>query len=321
MISTEVIRDYLSDLVTDPVPRFILFKEIYKLPSDSSVYRDTYEEVKRSKWYLQLLQEQWPDGSWGRFHSMDSKAEVKQVFPTTESALRRIRELSLDTQDPMVAACIHRMECYLDGSDQWSDRIEKHYGFEVSLNTMVAGNLSLFIPDHPLIMEKRRICAENMTKAFCKGDLDEKIWLDENKKSYEILLQAFMLHTAWLMQNNPYLNEEIQRKYLSYLWNRKEGIYYVSGSAPAITVPLESKKFTEWLSCLEALSNFTLFPEFMRQGAYEHLLNEAERLMNQKISLPPAHPVFGHYSESWRSKEKRSYDLLLRILRLLVKVS
>ncbi len=319
MITTEALTNYLSDRVTAPIPRFILIKEILKLPCKSDAYKNTYEELKESKWYLQLKKEQWPDGSWGRFHTQDTKSEIKQIFPTTEAALQRIRDLSLDLLDPVLASCIHRIECYLDGSDQWTDRIENHPGFVISLNTIVASNLSLFLPEHPLINEKRRICAENMTKAFHSGVLVEEIWSAENKRSNEILLEAYMVHTARLLQNNPYLDEGIQRKYLRYLWNRKEGIYYISSSAPAVSFSLESRKFNEWLSNLEALSGFSLFPEFMEQGAREQLMKEADRIMCQEIKLPPTHPVYGHYSESWRNKENRRYDLLLRILRLLVK--
>lgn len=320
MITTETITDYLSERVIAPIPRFILIKEILKLPCGSDTYKNSYEELKESKWYLQLKKEQWPDGSWGRFHTQDTKAEVKQIFPTTEAALQRIRELSLERQDPVLAACIHRMECYLDGSDQWTDRIEKHPGFVIALNTIVASNLSLFIPDHPLINERRRICAENMTKAFHNGVLVEEIWSAENKRSNEILLEAYMVHTARLLQNNPFLDEGIQRKYLQYIWNRKEGIYYISNSAPAASFSLESRKFNQWLSSMEALSSFSLFPEFMEQNTQQQLLQEAERLMNQEIELPPTHPVYGHYSDSWRDKDNRRYDLLLRILRLLMKV-
>ncbi len=319
MITTEALTDYLSDRVIDPIPRFILIKEILKLPCKSDTYKNTCEELKESKWYLQLKKEQWPDGSWGRFHTRDTKSEIKQIFPTTEAALQRIRELSLDLQDPVLVSCIHRMECYLDGSDQWTDKIEHHSGFVIALNTIVASNLSLFLPDHPLINEKRRICSENMTKAFHNGVLVEELWSAENKRSNEILLEAYMVHTARLLQNNPYLDEDIQRKYLRYLWNRKEGIYYISNSAPAVSFSLESRKFNEWLSNLEALSGFSLFPELMAQGAREQLMKEADRLMCQEIKLPPTHPVYGHYSESWRNKENRRYDLLLRILRLLVK--
>lgn len=319
MITTHAIIDYLSDRVVDPIPRFILLKEILKMPSDSASYKSTYEEVKESKWYLQLKQEQWEDGSWGRFHTQDTKAAIKQTFPTTESAIQRIRELSLDLSDPMAVSCIHRMECYLDGSDQWLDTIEKHHGFIIALNTIVASNLSLFIPDHPLISNKRRCCAENITKAFYNGVFVEDIWAAENRRCNEIYLDAYMVHPARLLQNNPWLSEEVQRKYLAYLWNRKAGIYYISGFAPATITSLESKNFNTWLSSLEALSGFSLFSEFMQKGALQQLQSEAERLMTQEVILPAAHPIYGHYSESWRIKDKRNYDLLLRILRLLIK--
>lgn len=319
MITTNAIIDYLSDRVIDPIPRFILLKEILKTPPASASYTSTYEEVKESKWYLQLKQEQWEDGSWGRFHTQDTKAVIKQTFPTTESAIQRMLELSLELNDPMVAGCIHRMECYLDGSDQWPDTIEKHHGFIIALNSIVASNLSLLIPDHPLISNKQRICAENITKAFHNGIFMEDIWTAENKRSNEIYLNAYMVHPARLLQSNPWLSEEVQRKYLKYLWYRKEGIYYISGFAPADITSLESKKFITWLSSLEALSGFSLFPEFMQEGALQQLQAEAERLMTQEVNLPTAHPVYGHYSESWRIKDKRSYDLLLRILRLLMK--
>ena len=219
----------------------------------------------------------------------------------------------------MVASCIHRMECYLNGSALWPDTIEKHPGFIIALNTIVASNLSLLLPDHPLLQNKRRYCAENITKAFYNGVFVEDIWIAENKRCNEIYLNAYMVHPARLLQNNSWLSEEVQRKYLKYLWNRKEGIYYISNSAPADTASLESKKFNTWLSNLEALSGFSLFSEFMQQGALHHLQSEAKRLMTKEIILPTAHPVYGHYSESWRTKDKHRYDLLLRILRLLIK--
>ncbi len=315
----DTVIDYLLDRVTDPVPRYILFKEILPHPESSDQCKDMYDNIMSSKWYLQLKSEQWPDGTWGRFHTQDTKSVRKQKFVTTEAALRRMRELSLDSNDPMAAACLHRMEEYLKGSDLWPDRIEKHYGFVIALNTIVAANLSLFDPDNPLIQHKRKVCAENITKAFQNGVFIEDIWEAENHRCNEILLRAYMVHPVWLLQNNPYLSEDIQRKYLGYLWTRKEGIYYISGSAPAAMAPIGSRRFYEWLANLEAISGFSLFPEFMREGAAEQLLDDAYRLMNHEVALAPSHPIYGHYSESWRNNTARNYDMLLRILRVLIR--
>lgn len=100
------------------------------------------------------------------------------------------------------------------------------------------------------------------------------------------------------------------------LRNRK---YPISHSAVSQKRSLEDKGFVTWLSALEVLSGFSLFGEFMKDGVYDHLISEMERLMESEINLPPAHPMAGHYAENWRDKNARKADMLLRILRILVK--
>ncbi len=65
MITTQQIIEYLSEHVTDPVPEFIMQKEIYKVPAESQCYQNAYNQINRSKWYRELADEQWEDGSWG----------------------------------------------------------------------------------------------------------------------------------------------------------------------------------------------------------------------------------------------------------------
>ena len=160
---------------------------------------------------------------------------------------------------------------------------------------------------------------ENLEKAFASGTLDEEIWEKENRLSNDILLKPYMSYIAWLLQNNPYLNDSLEEKYLEYIWNRKDGIYYVTGYAPYEKHNVESKQFIQWLGGLECLSNFSLFPKFMLKGNYDHLLGEADRLINEEVALPSSMSLVGHYSESWRRKGIRKSDLVLRLMRTLVK--
>jgi len=51
MITTQQIIEYLSENVTDPVPKFIMQKEIYKEPVDSpgyqkEFYKNNYSQKK-----------------------------------------------------------------------------------------------------------------------------------------------------------------------------------------------------------------------------------------------------------------------------------
>ena len=82
------IIDYLASVIADPFPRYIFKKEILReTPTEADI-----EAIHASKWYRQLADEQWDDGSWGRFHSMDSRIAAKQKFVSTEAALKHSLE-------------------------------------------------------------------------------------------------------------------------------------------------------------------------------------------------------------------------------------
>ena len=317
--SMEQIAEYLLEYATDPVPRFILLKELYKEPAASSDYINSYARITESKWYHQLAAEQMENGSWGRFHTQVTKEKTKRTFVTTEQALRRARELSLERDDDLISKSIMLMERYLRDDENWTDTIEKHYGFEIAFKAMIAANLSLFDPNNPLIQPKRKICAKNITKAVINGYLQEEIWEQENLKDNEILLRAYMVYPLWLLQNTYCISDTIQRQYLNYIWYRENGIFYVSNFPPSRIQCLESKGFTMWLSGLENLSGFSLFPEFIHSQIVSHLYGEINRLIYEHVALPPASSISGHYSESWNNKNARKNDMILRIARLLSK--
>ena len=115
------------------------------------------------------------------------------------------------------------------------------------------------------------------------------------------------------------MDDSIQKQLLNYIWDKKEGIYYISNFAVSKKHCLENKKFTTWLSVLELLCGFSLFSEFARDDVVPHLIGEVNRIMIDDVKLPPAHPITSHYAESWRDKNTRKNDMILRILRLLVK--
>jgi hypothetical protein len=309
------VTDYLNENMPDPVPKYILKKEIIHNSSNES----ENNKLRESKWYKQLATEQWENGSWGRFHTQDTKSQLKQKFTTTEAALRRARELSLGENDEMIYKAIQLMERYIQGQEEWLDTNEHHYGFQVAFRTLVAANLSLFDSKHPLVQTKKEICAYHLSKAFKNGSLDEDIWEEENRKNNKILLKPYTVYIIWLLQNNNFLDKAKERDFLEYIWHRKDGIYYCTNSPSSDIEFLESKNFLTWLSGLENLCDFSLFPEFMRMGTSIHLLNEIYRLMYNDVSLPKTSPIFGHYSETWSNKIFRKNDMILRILRLLMK--
>jgi hypothetical protein len=340
-VNVDGIIEWLGKYATGSVQQYIFRKEIRGESSSPAMLR-------LSKWYVQLASEQRENGSWGNFHSMSSSTDAHKKFVSTEAGLRRARDLSLPIDDPVVAKGIALMERYLTGEEYWPDYTEMHHDYGKSFHTafpfMIAANLSMHDPDNPLVAAKREICVRTLEKAFAGGSFNEDIWEAENKNYTGPCLRAWMVYPVWLMSKPGCMDEALQRKYLDYLWRRKEGIYYIYESVPEGKLRVEDKKFTSWLSALEALSGYSLFPEFMQEDVLPHLLGESERLMDDgqaepsqmtffgqaesspknsgdRLKLPHAHLIYGHYAESWHQKEKRRADLVLRIMRTVVKVT
>lgn len=320
MIETkDSLIEYLFGLQFDPVANYIFIKEILKRSHDNHEYVNAYNKLIQTNWYCQLLDEQLENGSWGRFHTQDTKASKKRVFKTTEIALKRASDLSLDRNDVIVNRSIKLMERYLLDEEKWTDTNEKHFGFEIAFKTLIASNLALFDPSNQLLSKKREICLQILKKAYINDTIDEDIWNQECRKHYDILLSPFTVYPLMLMQNASCMEDTVQHQYLNYVWHRKDGIYYTSNMSTDILHDVDSKGFIIWLSTLEILSGFSLFPLFMKEKALPHLYNQINRLINDDITFPPFTGVIGHYSESWRNRDKRKNDMLLRIARIIVK--
>jgi hypothetical protein len=319
MIEIKQIVNYLSENIIDPMQKYIFQKEIQKTPTTST---NILNAVYSSKYYIQLADEQWENGSWGRFHSMGSEGK-KQKFATTEAALKRARELGLSKDDPLIAKCMKLMERYVGEDETWTDKIEKHHdngkSHMISRTYLTAANINLFSPDNPVIKQKRDVCVRQLQEAFASGYFDKDIWDKENREYRGTCLTAYSVYPLWLVQNTDCMSETLQRNYLNYIWNRQEGIYYVSDFPPNRKSVIEDKRFSVWLSTLENLSGFSLFPEFMKDEVIPHLLNEIYRLMNTDVIIPDTYNV--RFAENWRSKKNRQIDIVLRIARIIAKTS
>jgi hypothetical protein len=321
MSDIQWMTDYLYEHIKDPVPQYIFQKEILKAPVTSPDFLNAYDAMRQSKWYSELADEQWEDGSWGRFHTQDSKAPVKQKYVTTEDALKRARQLSLSKDDPMIARCIKLMERYVRGEETWSDKIEMHHdGGRSHLHSrsyLTAAWINLFDPENPVVKPKRDVLVNTLKVALSKSYFDEEAWMEENRNYRGPCLSGWNAYPLMLLQNSDCIDDTLQRQYLSYIWNRKEGIYYLADFPLSERVYLEDKRFYKWIYTLEHLTGFSLFPEFMKDEALSHLLNETYRLINEDVIIPSSYNL--RYSDSWRDKNKRKTDLVLRLARIINK--
>ena len=353
MISFQQITDYLSAHISDPVPKYIYTKEILKSSPASNEYIEAYNGMKQSKWYRELAEEQHEDGSWGG----RSFGDKKKKFINTGAALRRVTEMSLSKDDPMVANCVNLLEMYVNGEKEQTDRVEVHEdggkGNIIWRKFGPAMDLNRLDPDNPLVKPLQKSIVEIYETAFETGYFDEEFFY-EAENDYRVYVLAHPRNSCSLtmMSRADCFYESLQRKFLLYVWGkasaikmkpkinytRKEKRYqnympsnritYMSNFLPISKKILEENDFTVWLSLLEQLSGFSLFGEFMKEDALPHLLNEAERLIVGDVFLPNpssghvkdcGHDTNGRYAESWRDNNKHKTDMVLRIARILAK--
>jgi len=360
MLTIQQIIDYLSEHISDPVPHYLFIKEILKKPLSSPEYLNAYNKIVQTNWYRELADEQNEDGSWGAWRVdgyRDRAVAEKLQYHTYLMAFRRAKEMGLTKDDPMMAKGLGILEKYITGEAKnpwrislWNDEGKTNTIFR---NFYPSAFINLFDPYNPLVKPLQESTAEVYRTAFATGYFNDE-YHAQAESEYQIYCLAHPRNTPGLklMQQAKCMEEPLERHYLNYVWGNTSAIntvkvdritrfthhyvtapdtiMYMSGFLPIHKKNLEDKEFTVWLSLLELLSGFSLFGEFMRDEAYPHLLGEADRLINSDVELPK--PSSGHvkscgcdtngrYAESWRDKNKRKTDMVLRITRILMKCS
>ena len=114
----------LLDMSPDPVPRYRLLRDILQIDQGNRRLLDAKAAVQQSKWVRLLYSSQLKDGTWGRFHTQNSKR--KQVFPTTETAIATALASGLDRDSDLLRKTVSFILDHLDGKTTWIDPPEKH---------------------------------------------------------------------------------------------------------------------------------------------------------------------------------------------------
>ena len=80
----ESIGQRLLESQPNTVVRYRILRDVLCLPSGSADLETARIQMLSHFWVGELAREQHPDGTWGRFHSMNST--IKARFPTRETA-------------------------------------------------------------------------------------------------------------------------------------------------------------------------------------------------------------------------------------------
>jgi len=141
----------ILELNPDPIPKYLILRDI--LEKEPRQLTGLKNQVLQTKWVKDVLVEQRKNGTWGRFHTENTK--VKQKYPTTERALHRCAVIGLTKEDPPIKTTIDYMEKVLLGKYHWEDWREKGEAWDAGVAVITASTLTEWCPNHPLVLTIR----------------------------------------------------------------------------------------------------------------------------------------------------------------------
>lgn len=263
-------------------------------------------------WVKELAEEQHLDGSWGRFHSQDSK--IKTRFLTSEVAIRRALALGLDKDNPVLSRAIIYMQGVLAGKVIWSDRAEKSEGWQTAVEAISAGTLAQVDPSHPGIDKAWEYWVEISKRSFPSGKYDpEAEWKahkDLHGNGIRYLRSRYVL--ALLGARSRDLPQSLDKQISGWIWEEKTGIGYLGTD---LHNP-QSIHILHWLESHEILSQFQHWRDFA-QPAMDWLWRQ--RVENGRWDFGARVNKCSYFplSDDWRKEGNRSVDHSTRVLALL----
>lgn len=289
----EVTEEILAEH-PDPVVYYRLLRDVLKKPRDDQDIIQARHNLNHSRWVHQLEGEQCENGSWGRFHTMDTKKRQKIV--TTEFGVTRARALGLDASHPILLKTIQYITGLLNHVIPFPDRREVTVpNWDDSIQLIQAATLAQIQPDAPIL---------------------DGVW----DRLYTTILQGYTRYNvAFLGSRVDRLPKDVEKKYVEQVWNHQGGIAYFGIPLSSPPQPLKGA-IDKWFSSMEVLS---LFPSWRLYA--EDALNQLWELRNDRgfwdFGPRPAWSPHGGawfpLSESWRKKGARQTDWTTRVLILL----
>ncbi|MBE5961929.1 MAG: hypothetical protein E7256_11225 [Lachnospiraceae bacterium] len=312
------IREFLEMEKEDAIPCYINYC-LFHNANDIKRRIPLYKEAINSHWYQELSLEQQKDGSFGRFHAMDARAEKNARFPTTEAAILRMYDLMIPLRDPVVRKTVDVIRGYMNGRIPWNERMEKQFGYEIKLKCMAAANLNFLGIKDEFCTEAKKKCARYLEEMVEEdGSIKKEQWMYRMRREFDFMLEPESIYIIWLLYKNDDISPETEKKYLSYQWKNARTLIKGIPFRACELKKTNSPEFLKWLTLLEQFSQTRIFPELMGQGAYEFLEQEILDIVEGTATLPAMQGRIGRYHENWRKQSKRRWDLAARMTRLLL---
>jgi hypothetical protein len=307
----EGIGQKILDRQPNAIVRHRILRDVLRLPRNSTTLASR-AALLAHPWVDELTREQHADGSWGRFHSMDST--IKARFPTSEAAIRRALALGLEKGDPVLTRAVEYMVAVLDGRRVWSDRVEKSEGWPIGIEAITAGTLAQIDPAHPSIEQAWVYWAEIARLSLPSGEyVPQAEWnahRDLRGIGIQYLRSRYVL--TLLGARSRDLPAALDRQLVDWIWNTPEGIGYLGAD---LQHP-DPYHIFHWLESLEILSHFQCWRD-VTSDALDRLWNQRNTDGLWDFGTKVSKSYYFPLSDNWRMAGTRQLDHSTIVLALL----
>lgn len=302
----------------DPIPRYLVLRDIMKLSEDNNLVIEAKEAALHTKWVKDLISIQQSNGSFGYFHSLNYS---KGNFITTEQALRRLKILGLDNRDLCIQNTIAYLQRFLEGKEDFPDRKEKLHDWTIFTHLMVAAQIRQFDPYNKVALEIANKWKLIIEYSFCDNFFDKKryeeVYIEtfSKKPSGGRLIDFVNFYPVVLL--NGILKKEKEEVIIEYILNKSNGIYYIYDNCiKTLPKSFNSKESSKYLTAIELLSTYNYGKKKLRFVS-EWLMNNvsADGFWDMGINVKDG--MIYPLSNSWRNKFNRKIDCTVRIMKIL----
>lgn len=303
----------------DPIPKLRTLRDVLWISPDDPVFFHAKQVGLSSKWVRQLAEAQDENGIWGRFHTRDSKR--KMAFATTEIAIQRALALGLEKEDDILKKAMSWIVRCLQGSETWSDRVERSEGWATMTRAVTASTLARIDPRHPILESEWQCWAEIAVRTFSSGSYDPDAERQAHLELHGLKTTSYyrfnVLHPLMILSSSQNcLPEPVERSLVNWVFCHPGGIYYVTAGRIADFPRSDERRFAAWLESLHILARFRTGKERISEA-----LQWLESLSTQEgwweYHTSPAVDQALPLSESWRRPLNKKIDCTVNVLSLL----
>ncbi|MBI5965376.1 MAG: hypothetical protein HY863_18015 [Chloroflexi bacterium] len=312
----------ILDAGPPPAIRVRLLRDIFHSSFENPQFIQAKNDLDKSGWVIQLKSEQRHDGSWGRFHSADTKH--RQSISTTEFGVERAQSLGLDDSHPIGSKAINYLVRLLEDQLEFPDPPEKNDRWPIGTKLFTASTLARIKPDHSILNGFMQLWSAIAEKTFTSGKYDSEAEMEAHRRLTGVSVKNsyLRLHGKYqiiLLSSRPnLLSRKTETSLLNWLWHRGNGMGYLEMPLTPLLHGFSPNQIDRWFTSLEIMSRFS--------GWHERAKDIIQWLWKQRnkdgfwdFGPKASHTIFMPLSENWQKKSARKFDWTTRTLLLLEK--